>query len=772
MSVQNKVRRVFVGASRAAFNTAYRLSTRATTRGDEVVLLSRQADEPSYDFKEVARAFEERGWRVHMHLKKVSMRHFPGYAAHVAKEIVLLSRCKVAVLDRYDPVVSLIDFQCEAVQAPANGGLQDASATVRLTNTTTDAINPAAVQANAADNAVNPTVNQSSSTGNAPVPTVAHTEYPVEPMVLQLWHAFGAYKKFGYQSVGTREGHSREVTDVFDIHRNYSWVACSGERCREAFAEALSYPLERVVVLDRPARDEIHTLGDQASKTGGTAGSSNRRCRVLMAPTLRKSKASVHPFRDLHEHRERFEAGIDADVVWSFHPLEDGLPAPGNVSSALVDADILVTDYSSIAYEGYLLGKSIVFYIPDIDSYRVSPGLNADPLELCPELCALTERELAEMVGRFASNPDTYPTDALEVFAGYAFDDPSQEPAAERIVDFCIEKCPPPMVSILVPVFNAELYLRECLDSLVDQTLRDIEILCIDDGSTDSSPAILAEYASRDSRIRIITKPNSGYGDSMNKGIHAARGRYIGICEPDDFCDTRMFERLAKAAERHGCDIAKANYCEHSDDSRRDNLMEILHGLPYRVPFSPRDVPQVLLVEPTIWAAVYRREFLLENGIELSPTPGASFQDASFGHQCWTSAASAILLPEGFYHYRVDNAASSSKSGAKVFAICGEYERTFAFLHKRPPADLQLFGPWLNVVRQGNYLWNYNRISAEHHEPFAQRWIADIVAADDEGLLDVNLMTPGYRALLNDLLDGADVFAVRHLGDIPVPPIK
>ena len=287
MSVQNKVRRVFVGASRAAFNTAYRLSTRATTRGDEVVLLSRQADEPSYDFKEVARAFEERGWRVHMHLKKVSMRHFPGYAAHVAKEIVLLSRCKVAVLDRYDPVVNLIDFQCEAVQAPANGGLQDASATVRLTNTTTDAINPAAVQANAADNAVNPTVNQSSSTGNAPVPTVAHTEYPVEPMVLQLWHAFGAYKKFGYQSVGTREGHSREVTDVFDIHRNYSWVACSGERCREAFAEALSYPLERVVVLDRPARDEIHTLGDQASKTGGTAGSSNRRSRRRKASAMR-----------------------------------------------------------------------------------------------------------------------------------------------------------------------------------------------------------------------------------------------------------------------------------------------------------------------------------------------------------------------------------------------------------------------------------------------------------------------------------------------------
>ena len=182
----------------------------------------------------------------------------------------------------------------------------------------------------------------------------------------------------------------------------------------------------------------------------------------------------------------------------------------------------------------------------------------------------------------------------------------------------------PPFFSVLVPVYNAGRWLVPCIESVLGQTDGDFELLLVDDGSTDESGAVCDEYAARDARIRVISKENTGYGDSMNQGVAAARGTWIGICEPDDFCDTRMFGRLAEAAERHACDIAKANYCEHSDGSRRDNLMEILHGLPYRIPFSPRDVPQVLLVEPTIWAAVYRREFLLENGIELSRCFAAS----------------------------------------------------------------------------------------------------------------------------------------------------
>lgn len=328
-----------------------------------------------------------------------------------------------------------------------------------------------------------------------------------------------------------------------------------------------------------------------------------------------------------------------------------------------------------------------------------------------------------------------------------------------------------PRVSVLVPVYNAEPYLRECLDSLIRQSLPDIEILCIDDGSTDGSPRILEQYAARDARIRVLSKENTGYGDSMNRGVAEARGAWIGICEPDDFCDKYMFGALVRAGEKYDCDIVKANYCEHRGKASVDRRVAILGEFEYRRPFDPREMTDILLVAPTIWAAIYRRSMLVENGVRFSPTPGASYQDASFGHQAWVSARRAVLLRPGYYHYRIDNAASSSKSDAKVFAVCGEYARSFEFLRARGADDLALFGPPLNIMRHGVYLWNYNRIARQHHLPFALRWAEDMVAAYDEGLLDVARMTPGYRAILFELLEDIDAFCEAHPDEIAVPPI-
>ena len=106
-----------------------------------------------------------------------------------------------------------------------------------------------------------------------------------------------------------------------------------------------------------------------------------------------------------------------------------------------------------------------------------------------------------------------------------------------------------PLVSVLVPICNVERYLRKCLKFLVRQTLEDIEIICIDDGSTDASPQIIAEYAENDARIKVITKPNSGYGDSMNKGLELAQGEYIAIVESDDFIDEDGLERMVTLAQ-------------------------------------------------------------------------------------------------------------------------------------------------------------------------------------------------------------------------------
>ncbi len=328
-----------------------------------------------------------------------------------------------------------------------------------------------------------------------------------------------------------------------------------------------------------------------------------------------------------------------------------------------------------------------------------------------------------------------------------------------------------PKLSILVPIYNAQKYLRQCLESLINQTLKEIEIICINDGSTDGSGTIIAEFAGLDNRIRVITKENSGYGDSMNQGLALARGTWVGICEPDDFCDQTMYKKLVQIAERWNCDIAKANYAEHTNLNKRDNLIPLYDPFPYKKPFSPHDNPRVLLTAPTIWAAIYRRSMIVENDIHFSNTPGASYQDASFAHQCWIAAQSVVFLREGLYRYRIDNDASSSKSPEKVFAICGEYDQTFEFLKARGVDDLKFFGPWVNVMRSGVYVWNYNRIAEEYHLPFVEHWVQDLIQADDEGLFNPAFFTSEYRDLLGEMLDNPKGFCVKYKEALPILPI-
>ena len=123
-----------------------------------------------------------------------------------------------------------------------------------------------------------------------------------------------------------------------------------------------------------------------------------------------------------------------------------------------------------------------------------------------------------------------------------------------------------PRVSVLTPIYNVAQYLPQCLESLKAQTLQDIEFICINDGSTDNSLEILKAYAENDNRFVIIDKQNSGYGASMNKGLEAARGEYIGIVESDDFIDADAFELLYGIANLNNKpDIVKANHYQHNE---------------------------------------------------------------------------------------------------------------------------------------------------------------------------------------------------------------
>lgn len=265
-------------------------------------------------------------------------------------------------------------------------------------------------------------------------------------------------------------------------------------------------------------------------------------------------------------------------------------------------------------------------------------------------------------------------------------------------------------VSILVPIYNVEKYLPECLDSLVNQTLKDIEIICINDGSTDYSLDIVKTYAKNDSRIVIINKKNSGYGDSMNQGLKKAKGEYIGIVESDDFIDKNAFEELYQLAKNNNAEVVKANFYEYFGDTKRDKSISSLF-LPdelHKV-INPAQNHHIFYQQPSIWAAIYRKDFLEHNNIAFLPTPGASYQDAGFNFKVWASAERVFFTNQAFLHYRQDNTNSSVKSSGKVYCVKDEYDEIERFLTEK--GKIKTLGPIMTVNRFGGYIWNINRLT-------------------------------------------------------------
>lgn len=279
-------------------------------------------------------------------------------------------------------------------------------------------------------------------------------------------------------------------------------------------------------------------------------------------------------------------------------------------------------------------------------------------------------------------------------------------------------------VSVLVPIYNVETFLPECLDSLVNQTLKELEIICINDGSTDGSPKIIKEYAKNDPRIVIIDKKNTGYGDSMNQGLDKAMGEYIGIVEPDDFIELDAFRKMYKLAKENDAEVVKANFYEYKTMKKRDiyksNLF--LKEETGRI-INPRSHRHIFYQQPSIWSAIYKRDFLNENKIRFLPSEGASYQDAGFTFKVWARAKRVIFIDEAFLHYRKDNPNSSVKSTGKIFAVKDEYDEVENYLNNQ--GLMEVFGPTLATVRMGGYIWNMRRL-----EKTAARSFAEIVKKD------------------------------------------
>ncbi len=294
-------------------------------------------------------------------------------------------------------------------------------------------------------------------------------------------------------------------------------------------------------------------------------------------------------------------------------------------------------------------------------------------------------------------------------------------------------------VSVIVPIYNVERYLKKCLDSCIKQTLKDIEIICVDDGSTDKSYEIVKRYAKKDKRIVPITKKNAGYGNSMNIGMDRARGEYIGIVESDDYVERNMFEVLYNTAKKYEVDVIKSDYMIfHTKKGREITSCEVTcteEGY-YNKVLIPAKNKVIFSFQMNTWTGLYKTSFIREKGIRHNETPGASYQDNGFWFQTLSLAGTIMFVNKAFYHYRQDNPNSSINSKGKVFCMNEEYAFIYEFIKKNPMVENNFMYEFFRK-KFFNYMHTYDRIADQYKLDFLKRFSEELNSTQESGEIDL-----------------------------------
>ena len=238
-------------------------------------------------------------------------------------------------------------------------------------------------------------------------------------------------------------------------------------------------------------------------------------------------------------------------------------------------------------------------------------------------------------------------------------------------------------VSIIMPTYNVEKYFRQCLESVINQTLEDIEIIPVDDGSPDNCGKIMDEYAAKDSRIKPIHQQNGGYGKAVNAGINAATGEYIGIVETDDWIEPDMYEKLYTRAKELDADVCDSGfYVYNSQGKEKKQNVKWIHPnenidfFPDDRSFTIAEQPKLIMKHASIWAKIYKTSFLKSNDIRVNETMAASYQDFPFMVEIMCKAKRIAVVKDYFYHWRVEDNSNSSttRNDAKLMIMAQQCE--------------------------------------------------------------------------------------------------
>lgn len=221
------------------------------------------------------------------------------------------------------------------------------------------------------------------------------------------------------------------------------------------------------------------------------------------------------------------------------------------------------------------------------------------------------------------------------------------------------------MISIVIPVYNVEKYLRECLDSIINQTFKDLEIICVNDGSPDNSLSILQEYAAKDSRVVIISKENGGYASAINTGIDVAQGEFIQIVESDDFCDINMCKDMYEKIKDSDADFITADFYTLRPILFGNKLKQFRYFKSENEIYTLKDFPEVASKPSYPWKSLYRTSFIKENNIRMLQDGVGAYEDLPWNATVLALAKKILYIPKAYYKYRLFAEGSSTSCGKR-----------------------------------------------------------------------------------------------------------
>ena len=274
-----------------------------------------------------------------------------------------------------------------------------------------------------------------------------------------------------------------------------------------------------------------------------------------------------------------------------------------------------------------------------------------------------------------------------------------------------------PLLSVVVPVYNTADYLRDCVNSIVNQTYKNLEIILVDDGSTDASGLMCDDFAAKDCRIRVFHKRNGGLSSARNFGVKKANGKYLAFVDSDDYLEIDCYRQNIEILEKSAADVSCYDIFEvYPDEVKTRDHYEGISGVFY----AENHLKLLFRIWPLVWAKVYRTDFLIKN--KLSFIEGLLYEDNPFVLGLWLRNPKVAIINRHLHYYRLQRPGSITTGRqvhtSDVFRMMDFVERDF----KENGFDREFV--WLIEWSIGNIFWLYSSTPDDLRKSFSLKMIA------------------------------------------------